>query len=96
MPEVIANLIKPAKVSSVDFDAISIVAEKVKNVAKFSPPDEKERETSETSQDLVHSDLGGFPKNCLDFCNGSRYLENKIHEFLKHTLVNSGILKTVE
>ena len=48
MPEVIAKLIKPAKAPSIDFDAISVVAEKVENVVKFSPPDEKELETPES------------------------------------------------
>ena len=43
MPQETANLIKPAEVSSVDFDATPFVAEKVKKVGKFSPPDDKER-----------------------------------------------------
>ena len=82
MPKVIANLIKPAKVSSVDFDAISIVAEKFKNVAKLSPSDEKERETSESQPGSGAFGPWRIPKNCLDFCNGSKYLENRFHKVL--------------
>ena len=74
MPKVIANLIKPAKVSSVDFDAISIVAEKVKNVAKFSPLDEKERETSESQPGSGAFGPWRIPKKLPRFLQGLKYL----------------------
>ena len=51
-PEGTANVIKPAKVSVVDFEAIPVVAGKIKNVAHVSHPDDKEKGSS-GSQDLV-------------------------------------------
>ena len=41
-----ANLIKPSKASSVDFEAITVIAKKLKNAAKFRTPDDKERGNS--------------------------------------------------
>ena len=55
---------KPAKVSSVDFEAI--VAGKVKNVAKFSPPDDQGRGAS-VNQNLVESDTSKRLMSRLDF-----------------------------
>ena len=54
MPQGTANLIKPAKISSNDFEAFTNVDEKDKNVAKYKAPDDKEKETS-GNQFLVHS-----------------------------------------
>ena len=70
MPQGTANLIKPVKVSSVDFEAIPVVAERVKNVSECSLPGDKERGTSR-NQDLVHSDPSRYPMIRLDFCQWS-------------------------
>ena len=68
MPQGTANIIKPAKVSSVDFEAIPIFAEKVKNLAKFSTPDDIESGIF-GNQDLMHSDPSRCTINCLNFCH---------------------------
>ena len=68
MPQGTANIIKPAKVSSVDFEEIPIVAVKVKNLAKFSTPGDMESGIF-GNQVLVNSDPSRCPINCLDFCH---------------------------
>ena len=67
MPHGIANIMKPAKVSSIDLETIPIAAETVKNVAKFSLIDGKEAGTS-GNHDLVHLDLNRCPMNRVDVC----------------------------
>ena len=70
LPNGSANLIKPPRVLSVDFAEVLVASEKVKNVGKFSPPDDKKAGIS-GNQDLLHSDHYNCLMNRLDFCKES-------------------------
>ena len=94
MPQGTSNLIKPVKVSSVDFEAIPYVAEKVKNVSKFSTLDNKKEKHLETRTWCIRTPVSA--QNHLDFCQGSKYLDDRFHEVSNHTHVNTGRSKIAE
>ena len=94
MPQGTSNLIKPVKVSSVDFEAIPYVAEKVKNVSKFSALYNKKEKHLEPRTWCIRTPVSA--RNRLDFCRGSKYLDDRFHEVSNHTQVNTGRSKIAE
>ena len=69
------------------------VAEKVKNVSKFSTLDNKEKHLEPRTW-CIRTPVSA--RNRLDFCRGSKYLDDRFHEVSNHTQVNTGRSKIAE